>query len=113
MAEPKFWDNKDAADKVIDELKDINTPLGTYEEIGSNLEDMSVYIELYEELLTMRLKNLRSGRYLMANMIRMARSYQYTQVLAAPTLKTGRRCSTACTRDGQPITSINLRSSIT
>ena len=49
MAEPQFWDDKDAADKVIDELKDINTPLGTYEEIGSNLEDMSVYIELYEE----------------------------------------------------------------
>ena len=34
MAEPQFWDDKDAADKVIDELKDINTPLGTYEEIG-------------------------------------------------------------------------------
>ena len=49
MAEPSFWDDKDAADLVIDELKDVTTPLNSYEEIGSNLEDMGVYIELYEE----------------------------------------------------------------
>ena len=46
MAEPSFWDDKDAADLVIDELKDVTTPLNSYEEIGSNLEDMGVYIEL-------------------------------------------------------------------
>lgn len=49
MAEPSFWDDKDAADLVIDQLKDVTTPLNSYEEIGSNLEDMGVYIELYEE----------------------------------------------------------------
>ena len=49
MAEPSFWDDKDKADRVIEELKDITTPLNTYEAIGSNLEDMEVYIELYEE----------------------------------------------------------------
>lgn len=49
MMEPNFWDDKDKADAVINELKDINTPLNAYEDIREMLEDMDIYIELYEE----------------------------------------------------------------
>ncbi|NLY52766.1 MAG: peptide chain release factor 2 [Firmicutes bacterium] len=49
MAEPGFWDDPEAAQKVIDKLNAVKRPLILWQELNSKLEDLVVLLELARE----------------------------------------------------------------
>jgi peptide chain release factor 2 len=46
MAEAGFWDDPEAAQKVIDELNTVRRPLTLWKELNSKIEDLAVLLEL-------------------------------------------------------------------
>ncbi|CAN5175665.1 peptide chain release factor 2 [soil metagenome] len=49
MAEPGFWDNADAAKKVIQQVKGLNALVKPHEELSKSAEDFATMMELAEE----------------------------------------------------------------
>jgi peptide chain release factor 2 len=49
MARPGFWENPEAAQRVIDQLKSLNAVLDSYEELQKAVGDLRAMVELAEE----------------------------------------------------------------
>ncbi|TLQ19504.1 peptide chain release factor 2 [Lentilactobacillus parafarraginis] len=49
MAEPGFWDNQEAAQKLIDETNQMKTKKDNFTKLASELEDLKVTFELIED----------------------------------------------------------------
>ncbi len=49
MAEPGFWDDPEAAQKIIDKLNAVKRPLTLWQRLNSKLEDLAVLLELGRE----------------------------------------------------------------
>ena len=49
MATPDFWNDQDAAQKVINETNHLKGSVGTFEEMAERLDNLEVLYELVKE----------------------------------------------------------------
>ena len=49
MAEPDFWDDNEAAQKTVGDLKSLKTIVGPMDELSSSVEDLSALMEMADE----------------------------------------------------------------
>ena len=82
MAQAGFWDDHDAAQKVIDETKELKDKYDNFKELEDSLENLQVLVELYQEDPEAEiLEQLEQDTLAIESQLQ---SYELTMLLAEP-----------------------------